>query len=300
MPSKFSPVLHFHLRKIVRELDDKLQMKQIGAVLKGREVDQRLANIILKTACKKKRFDLSALLKELKELGIDKSQFDVLWQSWLARRTLELRAIKKHEKKVVKVSKSSVLNLAIDAATQDDAKELALIEAVQKRDSTAVQKLLDEGANPNAFDATGCNVLSLAVMKEKEDIVTALLRAGAKVDLLNKDISETTIQRMSDYGRTNLMEILLQEFADPDGLCSSDGAARFSFYFGDKAEPGVVMPKESLVKETKEYRTYPNLETCQHETMGAASEARRAPFPETAATLSDDDEVSYSSSSQSL
>ena len=66
------------------------------------------------------------------------------------------------------------------------ATELTLIDAARQQDSVALQKLLAEGADPNASQPDGATALHWAVHRADNDSVTALLTAGADVNTTNR------------------------------------------------------------------------------------------------------------------
>lgn len=59
----------------------------------------------------------------------------------------------------------------------------ALVNSAKSGNTNVVQKLLDQGANPNSFDSSRFSALHWAVEKSKSDMVKLLLAKGATVDV---------------------------------------------------------------------------------------------------------------------
>ena len=75
----------------------------------------------------------------------------------------------------------------IMAVTQIPAADLKLFEAVQKRDQKAVLELIKNGSDVNAQRSDGSTALIWAANRDDAEIVTALLRGGAKVNVADEN-----------------------------------------------------------------------------------------------------------------
>jgi ankyrin repeat protein len=78
----------------------------------------------------------------------------------------------------------------------------ALIQALQKSDSTAVKRLLDAGADPNARDNGGTPVLMSAVLFAGPDSVKLLLDRGADPNAANKAGATALMWAVPDLAKT--------------------------------------------------------------------------------------------------
>ena len=57
--------------------------------------------------------------------------------------------------------------------------DIPLLEAINQGDGSAVRRLLDAGANPNASGGPNESALSLARRRSDKEVVKMLLKAGA-------------------------------------------------------------------------------------------------------------------------
>ncbi len=62
-----------------------------------------------------------------------------------------------------------------------------LIETIRQKDLPSLRALLDQGASPNAKDATGTPALVWAVKQHQPAILGALLEKGSVVDASDND-----------------------------------------------------------------------------------------------------------------
>ncbi len=88
-----------------------------------------------------------------------------------------------------------------------------LLEAVGNGDKLAVEKLLGQGADPNAKDGNGKSLLALAVIDDHNEIARALLKKGADVNAADAK------------GKTPLMEAVIEGHLGAVRLLLDNGAA---------------------------------------------------------------------------
>ncbi|MSR37082.1 MAG: hypothetical protein EXR95_10675 [Gemmatimonadetes bacterium] len=91
-------------------------------------------------------------------------------------------------------------------------KEIALVRAVQLRDTTLVRALLAQGAQPNTRSQDGSSLLTSAVYLEDVEIARALLDAGAILDRLTTG-EIPLLQRAAQVGNLDLVRLLLEHGA---------------------------------------------------------------------------------------
>jgi uncharacterized protein len=87
-----------------------------------------------------------------------------------------------------------------------DPKTVKLIEAVKRSDAIEVQKLLNEGADPNCVDQEKIRAIQIAVNKQHIEIVRILLKAGAYAGLLN---GQSPLLAASLKGNLDIVKLLL-------------------------------------------------------------------------------------------
>ena len=82
-------------------------------------------------------------------------------------------------------------------------------------DLAALNRALDEGADPNLADADGCNPLIYACENNRVDCATRLIEAGARVDC-HTDGLRTPLNIAARYGYADLIRVLLAGGAQID------------------------------------------------------------------------------------
>lgn len=90
----------------------------------------------------------------------------------------------------------------------------ALLDALKSGDLPAVQKLLQQGGDPNAAEADGTTALHWAAQIDRLDMVNALIAAGAKVNVKNRYGAPPLMLAVMN-GNASITEALLQAGADP-------------------------------------------------------------------------------------
>ncbi len=99
-----------------------------------------------------------------------------------------------------------------------------LVNALEQRDTKAVQALLDQRVDVNARQADGATALHWAVYWEDLDTTELLLRARADVNAAN-DHGVTPLMLACNGGRAATVERLLQAGANPNAALSSGETA---------------------------------------------------------------------------
>jgi ankyrin repeat protein len=95
------------------------------------------------------------------------------------------------------------------------ANEARLADAVQRRDTQAVQSLLRDGADVNAPQSDGATALHWAAYLEDTETTALLLRAGARVDTPN-NYGVTALALAAGNGNAAIIDRLLKAGADPN------------------------------------------------------------------------------------
>lgn len=88
-----------------------------------------------------------------------------------------------------------------------------LMRASASGEAASVERLLSEGADPNAADARGETALSLAAQFGRADVVALLLKSGAEVDAAD-EAGLTPLMKAARFGRAEALEELLRGGAD--------------------------------------------------------------------------------------
>jgi len=101
---------------------------------------------------------------------------------------------------------------------------LALINAIQQRDSGKALKLLAAGANPNAMDRNGATALMFAAWWEQSEVLKTLLKRGADVHRKDREGS-TALMFAARQGNQAEVALLLQHGADLQMVNRSGGSA---------------------------------------------------------------------------
>ena len=102
------------------------------------------------------------------------------------------------------------------------AADCRLREAVRNSNLQQVKSALQQGASPNAFSSEP--LLMCAVEKRSEEVVQALLDAGALVNETSSSLNVTAFWKACMLGEVGLARLLLDHGADP-ALKSSSGAS---------------------------------------------------------------------------
>ena len=89
----------------------------------------------------------------------------------------------------------------------------SLLDAVEKNEIVAVQKLIDGGCNVNVQDNGKSTSLMRASLHGYSDIVVILLRAGANSNIHDK-IGKTALHYAAQENHENIVRILLEAGAD--------------------------------------------------------------------------------------
>jgi ankyrin repeat protein len=100
--------------------------------------------------------------------------------------------------------------LAVSSALAAD---LRVLDAVKRRDTQAIERLLSQGADVNAAAPDGATALSWAVFFDLPDIAGKLIAAGAKINTVG-DYGETPLTLALANGNAALSEKLLKAGAD--------------------------------------------------------------------------------------
>ena len=90
----------------------------------------------------------------------------------------------------------------------------SLIAAVFTGNTDIVEMLLDAGADPNIIDHNGWGALHCVIRRTETEILHALLRHKADVNLPDQINGNTPMHYAAGYGRTDIMCILLLHGAD--------------------------------------------------------------------------------------
>jgi uncharacterized protein len=114
-----------------------------------------------------------------------------------------------------------LLGLVANAQTRPD---LRLVEAVERRDSRAVESLLKERADVNAAQPDGATALHWAAHWDDRAIAERLVRAGARADAAN-DLGVTPLALAAENGSAAMVDILLGAGANPNAKLHSGETA---------------------------------------------------------------------------
>jgi ankyrin repeat protein len=86
----------------------------------------------------------------------------------------------------------------------------ALMKAIEKNDTAAVQKLIAQGANVDELEPNGDAPLVMAAYLGHSEIVRMLLEAGADVKAVDPGMKATALHAASYAGRTEAAKLLVQ------------------------------------------------------------------------------------------
>ncbi|MEO5823793.1 MAG: ankyrin repeat domain-containing protein [Vicinamibacteraceae bacterium] len=98
----------------------------------------------------------------------------------------------------------------------------AIRSAVQDGDVAALERVVRQGANPDARDASGDAVL---LDVREPAIAAALVRLGASVDVRHRDDGDTPLIRAARMGIADLVRVLLAAHADMHARTTSGDTA---------------------------------------------------------------------------
>jgi ankyrin repeat protein len=100
--------------------------------------------------------------------------------------------------------------------TEEEKEQLniALISAVRKKETEEVQRILHEGADPNASDTDGSSALWIATNDNHIDSVQKLCGAGANVNLIDPDFGQTPLMSAAELNSVPAINCLLEAGAD--------------------------------------------------------------------------------------
>lgn len=108
------------------------------------------------------------------------------------------------------------------------ANEPDLIDAIKKRDLSAVLQALDQGASPDSTDDEDTPALILAVQENRIDIAVALLNHHAKVDKIDDGRNSTALEIAAILGRPELVKLLIARGANVNHLDDHGHSVLFS------------------------------------------------------------------------
>lgn len=98
--------------------------------------------------------------------------------------------------------------------------DLRLVEAVERRDTRAIESLLKERADVNAAQPDGATALHWAAHWDDRAVAERLVRAGARADAAN-DLGVTPLALACENGSAAMVEILLGAGANPNAKLHS-------------------------------------------------------------------------------
>uniref|UniRef100_A0ACD5X5K8 Uncharacterized protein n=1 Tax=Avena sativa TaxID=4498 RepID=A0ACD5X5K8_AVESA len=141
------------------------------------------------------------------------------------------------------------LGFDVNCEANNDSGITPLSCAVLRGKSIAVKYLLDKGANPDKQDNKGFAPLHYAAKEGMDRLVRLLLSKGASVNILSCE--GTPLHVAASYGKSGIMQILLQHNADPHKAVADLGtpmAAVLSVASGRISESAVLKCMKLLVK----------------------------------------------------
>ncbi|KAM0874607.1 hypothetical protein ACQ4PT_037308 [Festuca glaucescens] len=141
------------------------------------------------------------------------------------------------------------LGFDINCEANNDSGMTPLACAVLRGKSITVKYLLDKGANPDKQDNKGFAPLHYATKEGMDRLVRLLLSKGASVNVLSCE--GTPLHVAASYGKSGIMQILLQHNADPHKVLADLGtpmAAVLSVASGRVSESDVLKCMKLLVK----------------------------------------------------
>ncbi|MBS0203473.1 MAG: ankyrin repeat domain-containing protein [Planctomycetes bacterium] len=121
------------------------------------------------------------------------------------------------------------------------AAETPLADAVEEKDSTAIQKLLEQKTNVNAAQADGMTALHWAVYHDDLNITKQLIAAGADAKVTNR-YGVTPLSLACRNGNADVVEVLLEAGADANSLLAGGETPLMT-----AARTGRVGPVKALI-----------------------------------------------------
>jgi ankyrin repeat protein len=92
----------------------------------------------------------------------------------------------------------------------------ALHYSALKGDAVEVKALLDQGADPNAFDDIACTPLHHAADKEHLEVVSVLLQRGADINAHDESrIGDNPLGQVAGHCSLAMAQLLVDAGADP-------------------------------------------------------------------------------------
>ena len=117
--------------------------------------------------------------------------------------------------RAIRFALSGVAALLCSAGLLAAAASAPLADAAEKMDRAAIRTLLQRHADVNAPQVDGMTALHWAAYHDDLETTTALVRAGARVNVTNRyGIAPLTLAILS--GNNSLVDVLLNAGADPN------------------------------------------------------------------------------------
>ncbi|MBN3300419.1 PP16A phosphatase, partial [Amia calva] len=134
-----------------------------------------------------------------------------------------------------------------------------LLEAAARNDPEEVTELLKSGVSPDLFNEDGLTALHQCCIDDFEEVVRALLAAGARVNACDSELW-TPLHAAATCGHTSLVELLVQHGADllavnadgnmPYDLCEDE--VTLEFIETAMAEQGITQERIDECRGAKE------------------------------------------------
>ena len=99
-------------------------------------------------------------------------------------------------------------------------------EAARSGDTAKVKKLLDAGVDVDAVTEFNCGAVYFAANRNQTDVLRALIKAGADVNLRDTDYGFTPIQMAAWLGHAEATEILIDARASKNDTERDNRIAR--------------------------------------------------------------------------
>jgi len=120
----------------------------------------------------------------------------------------------------------------------------ALIEAIEKGDAGAVQKLIEEGLNVN-LARSGVTPLMVAASKGQEEIARVIIEAGVNINEKNDDGWNALHKAAHDQPGTGIVELLLESGIDSE---AKDRSGKTALMLAEERKHG------DIVREIKKHQ----------------------------------------------
>jgi ankyrin repeat protein len=108
-------------------------------------------------------------------------------------------------------AKSSVVQSSARPTISDNAK---LFQAIKEGDAELVRRLIIDGVDVNAMNRWGDTPLNLAVAKQNQSIVNALIDGKAEIDGVGTS-NQTALMIAAKFGDAGMVKLLLDRGSDP-------------------------------------------------------------------------------------